>query len=207
MTVLLKAAKPPVSPAWVATFADLAALLLTFFVLTFSMSTISVERWHNLPFDRLSSPDSHSKIIFGRPQAAHTADRSAMRAGATDPYLMKLLQQRLQGALTQGQLLLILSERGVTLEFQSSLDGNDPLASLPPVFDQIIEIASASHRRIIVVAESGDEHDLDSALTLAESAQNLLSHRGNQQPAEWRIGQHGDPGRKLRLSLRLEMIQ
>lgn len=39
---------PPGSPAWMATFSDLMNLLLCFFVLLFSMSTIEEEKWNML---------------------------------------------------------------------------------------------------------------------------------------------------------------
>ncbi len=39
---------PKGSPAWMATFSDLMNLLLTFFVLLFSMSTVDAEKWEQL---------------------------------------------------------------------------------------------------------------------------------------------------------------
>ena len=39
---------PPGSPAWMATFSDLMNLLLCFFVLLFSMSTIEESKWQEL---------------------------------------------------------------------------------------------------------------------------------------------------------------
>lgn len=39
---------PPGSPAWMATFSDLMNLLLCFFVMLFSMSTVSEEKWQEM---------------------------------------------------------------------------------------------------------------------------------------------------------------
>lgn len=39
---------PPGSPAWMATFSDLMNLLLCFFVMLFSMSTVSEEKWQQM---------------------------------------------------------------------------------------------------------------------------------------------------------------
>ena len=53
---------PAGSPAWMATFSDLMNLLLCFFVLLFSMSSIDTEKWQQLTA-ALASTSSAGFII------------------------------------------------------------------------------------------------------------------------------------------------
>ena len=52
---------PKGSPAWMATFSDLMNLLLCFFVLLFSMSTVSEEKFQAV----IASLQSHFSVLQG----------------------------------------------------------------------------------------------------------------------------------------------
>ena len=54
------------SPAWMATFSDLMNLLLCFFVLLFSMSTINEEEWEKLKLS-FQNTNSYSSFLSGGP--------------------------------------------------------------------------------------------------------------------------------------------
>ncbi len=84
--------RPP-SP-WLFTFADLAALLLAFFVLTFSMSRLDAERWH-----RLAAGWTGRETTVPSPPSRpdHSApERRSEEAVGEAAYLARVLDRRLE---------------------------------------------------------------------------------------------------------------
>ena len=106
-------AQSRVSSAWILIFADLAALLLAFFVLLFSMSQIKVDAWQALveSLTRRPSP-THQTTVLGpsadfnisremRPRAIDLTYLEAVIESklANDPVLASSLVQRLEDRL------------------------------------------------------------------------------------------------------------
>ena len=69
---------PKGSPAWMSTFSDLMNLLLCFFVLLFSMSTVDADKFQQFC-------DSNREIIDGRRLYVRTASKSLAIRKYIDP--------------------------------------------------------------------------------------------------------------------------
>ncbi len=83
------------SQAWLLTFTDLAALMLTFFVLLFSMSTIKEEDWQNL-VDALSPQlSSLQEVTVPLPTADKAADEVERVPGTDLDYLAAVMQEQM----------------------------------------------------------------------------------------------------------------
>ncbi len=84
---------------WLFTFADLAALLLAFFVLTFSMSRLDAERWRTLSALWRTEVPTASESARTRSRLSHSApDPRPEPAVGEASYLARVLDRRL-GAL------------------------------------------------------------------------------------------------------------
>ncbi len=85
----------PASSAWILIFADLAALLLAFFVLLFSMSQIKVDAWQALVESLTRRPTpTHQTTVLG-PSADFNVSRE-MRPRAIDlTYLEAVIESKL----------------------------------------------------------------------------------------------------------------
>ena len=83
------------SQAWLLTFTDLSALMLTFFVLLFSMSTIKEEDWQNL-IDALSPRmASLQEVTVALPTTDKAADEVERVPGTDLDYLAAVLQEQM----------------------------------------------------------------------------------------------------------------
>jgi chemotaxis protein MotB len=82
--------------AWLLTFTDLAALMLTFFVLLFSMSTIKDSDWQNL-IDSLSPRlDRLQQVTVALPQSEKAAEAVERAPGSDLDYLAAVLQEQMR---------------------------------------------------------------------------------------------------------------
>jgi chemotaxis protein MotB len=115
MSVLEAAPRRGGSPVWLVTFADLVGLMLCFFVLLFSMSTIEEGRWQRIagaldngPTDRTVHADS--PIVVDRNMSATPATE-----GRDVGYLAALLQDRLAENATLKSVGLLAQEDRVSL--------------------------------------------------------------------------------------------
>lgn len=82
--------------AWLLTFTDLAALMLTFFVLLFSMSTIKQGDWQNLI--ELLSPrlDRVDQVTVALPQSQKAAEAVERQPGTDLDYLVAVLREQME---------------------------------------------------------------------------------------------------------------
>jgi chemotaxis protein MotB len=83
------------SQAWLLTFTDLTALMLTFFVLLFSMSTIKDSDWQNL-VDSLSPRLDHvQEVTIALPQHEKSAEEVERLPGSDLDYLSAVLKEQM----------------------------------------------------------------------------------------------------------------
>lgn len=83
------------SQAWLLTFTDLAALMLTFFVLLFSMSTINDEDWQNL-IDALSPQmASLQEVTVALPTTDKAAEEVERVPGTDLGYLAAVMKEQM----------------------------------------------------------------------------------------------------------------
>ncbi len=154
---------------WLLTFADLAALLLAFFVLTFSMSRLDVERWRRFsavwPGQTAAAPRAlePSRRDHSAPSAAR--EPAVGKAG----YLARVLDQRLAALGRPFALRASARSGAVTLRFAAALlaDRSETAAAvaapvraiLLPVLSEVVEM------RLLA--------PIDAALPLAEQLRAL----------------------------------
>jgi len=96
------------SGAWMLTFTDLVALMLTFFVLLFSMSTVEQYKWQNLVRSlagQLDSIQAHDKV---KPAIAFQIAQDLPQPGTDLNYLAPVIEQQLvaEPALAGGTVRL-----------------------------------------------------------------------------------------------------
>jgi chemotaxis protein MotB len=92
--------------AWLLTFTDLAALMLTFFVLLFSMSTIKTPQWQNL-VDALSPKMAGlQEVSLVLPSSEKAADEVVREPGTDLDYLVAVLKEQMarNEVLTQAEV-------------------------------------------------------------------------------------------------------
>ncbi|WP_282607979.1 flagellar motor protein MotB [Pelagibius sp. Alg239-R121] len=93
------------STAWMVTFTDLVALMLTFFVLLYSMSRLDVVQWQNLTGSLARSLDSVTESTAVKPKAQLDIAPVRFVPGADLDYLANVLSERLRTDDTLSQAL------------------------------------------------------------------------------------------------------
>ncbi len=86
-----------VTYAWMITFTDLIALMLTFFVLLYSMSQVNQEQWENMVQSLAQDFNSISKSEKKKPAVEFHLPVEAVVPGANLDYLAPLLQEQIAG--------------------------------------------------------------------------------------------------------------
>jgi chemotaxis protein MotB len=141
--------------AWLLTFTDLAALMLTFFVLLFSMSTVDDSDWQNLVDSFSPRLTSLQQVTVALPNSDETADAVERTPGTDLDYLQAILKERmtenpaLAGAsITREAEQLVVSLPGDLLFAPDSIDlgrvGKDAVFALSGVLRtlrNVVEVA------------------------------------------------------------------
>jgi len=117
------------SQAWLLTFTDLSALMLTFFVLLFSMSSIKSEQWQNL-IDALSRDMvGLQEVTVALPDSEKSLDEVVREPGLDLDYLAAVLKEQMGAneVLTQAEVKreaqrLVVSVPGDLLFASGSMD-------------------------------------------------------------------------------------
>ncbi len=122
---------PSVSRAWLITFTDLVSLMLTFFVLLFSMSSVQVDRWKEM-IDTLSQSLNPNREAPRVDPTSRFNIRMVLRERAIDlDYLSAVLEDRMAGdpVLGRGHLLRLSDRMVVSLPGDLLFDPNSALLS------------------------------------------------------------------------------
>jgi len=98
--------RPLVSQAWMVTFADLVALMLTFFVLLFAMSQLEQQKWHSLVQSLASRLNSVEKSDSKKAAADYQIEVPIVPPAADLDYLAPILREHLtaEPALADSEL-------------------------------------------------------------------------------------------------------
>ena len=86
---------PDNAQAWLLTFTDLAALMLTFFVLLFSMSSIKQSDWQNLVDSLSPSLDRVPQVTLALPQYEKSAEEVERQPGRDLDYLSAVMKEQM----------------------------------------------------------------------------------------------------------------
>ncbi|TQV71267.1 flagellar motor protein MotB [Denitrobaculum tricleocarpae] len=107
------AARPAASPnAWMVTFTDLVALMLTFFVLLYSMSSLDLVKWQNLTGSLAESLDSVEDSTVVEPKSQLDIVPVKSIPGTDLDYLANVLSERLEeDAVLRGADFVNLGDR------------------------------------------------------------------------------------------------
>lgn len=113
--------------AWMVTFTDLVALMLTFFVLLYSMSSLDVVQWQNLTGSLASSLDSVEESTVVEPKAQLDIAPVRKVPGTDLDYLANVLSERLNndeilkdaGFVNQGDRLIVSLPDALVFEEKS----------------------------------------------------------------------------------------
>lgn len=102
--------RPVASQIWMVTFVDLVALLLAFFVMLFSMSSLTTERWATTARAFSEYLDSPKESETGPAPAHYKTDRMIARRGANVDYLQTVIGQRLGDNLAAQGIEMVTGE-------------------------------------------------------------------------------------------------
>jgi chemotaxis protein MotB len=84
---------PEQSKAWLVTFTDMVSLVLTFFVLLFSMSSVKVDKWEKI-IDTLSQSLNPARVeVRARPTARHNIASVFLKRAINLDYLTSVLEE------------------------------------------------------------------------------------------------------------------
>lgn len=90
----VKLGPAPPSMAWLLTFADLISLLLTFFILLYSMKVIDAQEWESLRGAFDSTFNVKEEIVETKPDKVDTIEKLDSMRGDNLDYLATILQTR-----------------------------------------------------------------------------------------------------------------
>lgn len=215
--------KPAARPAqWLVTFADLAAVLVAFFVLMFSMSEVDTDRW-NGAVDALDRQfDLSREAEKAKPAAEQNITQLVAEEGLDLGYLRRILaghvaaEPILEGArmrIDDGSLIVTLPA-GLLFESGGSrigADGRRSVFVLAGVLGRIkndIEVIGHADPRL--VRDGGHDTNWELSLARAASVARALNAAGVSRPirvAGAGAGRFGDINPELPEARRLEMAR
>jgi len=110
----LQPSRPPKrnANAWMLTFTDLVSLMLTFFVLLFSMSNVKIDEWENV-IDSLSQTlNPEREEITSVSTATHNIETAFRKRAINLDYLTSVLKETIEGdALLGATQFMLLEDR------------------------------------------------------------------------------------------------
>lgn len=147
------------APEWLATYGDMMTLLLVFFVLLFSMSTVDSQKYKAVVQSlsgSLGMLDSGTTVsmepLINNFPSDNPTDSPSEYAEFTE--MQEELQNLLEENNLKGNIKLELNERGLTIRFLDNVLFDSGKADLTPVAKQIIDNISVillqSNKKIAV---------------------------------------------------------
>ena len=214
------------SQAWLVTFTDLVALLLTFFVMLFAMSKVEQRKWQNLTDALAQDLNAVREVPTALASEQLGIEGVRVLAGTDLDYLAALLNQNMaadprlqQGVLGRLDDRLVIALPGDLLFASGSSSlaetGREAVAALGSLLrrlDNRIEVAGHADPRRPV---GGYASNWDLSLTRALRVAEVLSQAGYRGPIQ--ASGFGDsrfaalsralaPARRLELARRVELI-
>ena len=195
------------SSAWMVTFTDLVALLLTFFVMVFAMRDVEEDTWQTITNSFVTALDSMQEVRVTTPRFNLDVERVVRTEGEDLNYLYAVIENRLDQeslaasatlqARTTGVAIQAPRNRLLTAEQQSlSEEGRallfhlaGVLGNLPNALELIVEVPGPS---------SGDIPRMEAwaeALRIGGLLAESLADSGYVGPVEIRAkwARHDDP--------------
>ncbi|MDH4275426.1 MAG: OmpA family protein [Gammaproteobacteria bacterium] len=147
-------------PPWVVTFADLMSLLMTFFVLLFSTSTLDKDKYRSVAdaMEKAFGPGASQAVI----EIANRQD--ILRDPQSDPGdiadTATRLRQALGNEIREGMLEVESRKGEIVVRFPERIAFQSGSEVLTPTFDPVVEkmvaILAKTQGKIVVVGHSDD---------------------------------------------------
>ena len=188
-----KAEEQEVVPLWLITFADIMALMLTFFVLLYSMSVPVVEKWEDLSFSiNQGFSKFYSPQNFAGTQDTISIDKLDLDEALNLNYLRDLIKNKIQAAeilsdvtIIQGNDRLIISMPENLLfdagQDEVKVEGKKALFALGGVLARIrnrIEVVGHSDPRPITSEDTKFASNWELSLARATKVSNIMMQVG-----------------------------
>jgi chemotaxis protein MotB len=194
--------KGPVSNAWMITFTDLVALMLTFFVLLFSMSQVQQQKWQSIVESLASNLSTVQNIETTKIAADYQVEAEIVPQGAYLEYLEPILREHLASDPLLANAVVELAADGVSISFpearlfagqtkELSARGEKVVNALAGVL-QYLDNAIDVNTRISADDRIG-EQDWELALARSVAVVRILAQSGFTGPIVARGG-GGAPG-------------
>ncbi len=199
---------PPNSAGWMLTFADLLALLLTFFVLLFSMNSVQSQQWEEIvnTFAEELNP-KRSKVNIEDNISVETV-KSKVERGLKLEYLEGILRARTTNSRVLRNVMIGRKYDRLFLSFlgEDIFVENSIATMKPEVQNALFEIGGALgqiNNQIIVVGHADSRSPTNKryiskwevSLERANEFANILSESGYRKPIS--ITGYGDTGFSL----------
>ena len=155
----------PGAPEWLVTFADLMSLLLTFFVLLLSFSTVEEQKFNAATGSIRSAFGMHSEISpINRPTGSKILPSKTQQEAGDPNAKPRLVVVRLRQALEKSGMQdhgrVRVTERGTVLELDGELlfdsGRSDLKQAAAPVLDSIADVAQSVGGRIEIEGHTDD---------------------------------------------------
>ena len=108
------------APPWLLSFADVTALLLTFFILLFSMSTLQSEKWQGL-ISKLNSSKQPYKQLMQMPKAVNNLSKVELIPALPLGYLGEVLEEKLKSDPILARAIIHRLESAIVVSLPSDL--------------------------------------------------------------------------------------
>jgi len=146
------------APAWMVTFGDMMSLLVCFFVLIVSFSTMDVVKYRQLVGSMRqafgATPAVQSTVVIGSPASIHAASGMQGEEALTDEMLEHELTDAIEAEGPKGQAALKRTERGLALTLNGEslfATGSAELeSSAYPLLSRVAKAARFFPRQIYV---------------------------------------------------------
>jgi len=121
MTDIRHEAKGATSASWMVTFADLLSLMLTFFVLLFSMSTVNFENWKAVVVTMSSEFNKQRPMLDIEPRETINQLKPTAGSGLNLNYLQVLLERSIGAHASFEGTVIHREDRQVVISIPASL--------------------------------------------------------------------------------------
>jgi chemotaxis protein MotB len=192
----------PTAPGWMVTYGDIMSLLLTFFVLLLSYSTIKEEAFRRAlaSFQEAIGmlPHEQSVIRFEQVPAVK------MMPPISTKDIVKRIHRSVQAAGLTGKVDIAEEKEGVRITIQSPIlfnSGEDMLRpEATPVLDELVEILKQSPNQVVIEGHTDNvpihterfpsnwELSTARAITVAK----YLFEKGNLPPGRFTVAGYGE---------------
>lgn len=145
-------------PAWLVTFADLVALLITFFVMLFATQKVDIGKWESLVNTLSMRLNPHQTILIARPSADKNVERLSRDRAINLDYLEKVIRSKTLGQPELAGLELARHEDRLVVTLPAPLlfrSGKaDPIESARPILFVLAGVLGTIGNRVDVVGHA-----------------------------------------------------